>query len=481
MKARNLKRRRRAKFVRGVFIGLIIAVIAILIFLGVTAIIRLINRANAEDVEIPVEIIIDGEDFSNTSSQDAIKKLTEKYPWTMEVTYNGNSYALDNQLSDSIGDLVHKAYSEADTARLEAIQEKSVWEKMFSKDDETVEPIVLKYDITLPDVSEYASQTAAKLAGEWGKSAQNCSLTGYDADTGKFSFSNGENGVSIDADKLSTDIINAVSSKDFGASIAAEEISVTPDVSPSDFKTIGTYTTHTTSNADRNTNVRLAAEAVNGTIVAPGEQFSFNTVVGERTAEKGYKKAPAYSEGQVVQESGGGVCQISSTLYNAVIAAGLRTDERTGHTFEPTYVTPGQDATVSYMQPDFVFTNTSSASIGILASYADRVATVEIYGIPVLEDGITRHLESEKTGETAPPEPTYTEDPFLPYGTEVLDKEGTNGSAWKTYIVTEKDGVEVDREYLHQTHYKGHSGTGRKNTTFPWNVVVPQTTEETTE
>ena len=80
----------------------------------------------------------------------------------------------------------------------------------------------------------------------------------------------------------------------------------------------------------------------------PGEEFSFNNTIGERTEEKGFGAAAAYNNGEVVQEVGGGVCQVSTTLYNAVVRAGLKVTYRQGHTFQPTYVTPGQDATVSW-------------------------------------------------------------------------------------------------------------------------------------
>ncbi len=101
------------------------------------------------------------------------------------------------------------------------------------------------------------------------------------------------------------------------------------------YKTIGTYTTKTTSNKDRNENIRLASNALNGKILNPGEEFSFNDTTGARTTEKGYKPAGAYVNGVLVEEPGGGVCQVSSTLYNAVIFSGLKTTERHAHSYEP--------------------------------------------------------------------------------------------------------------------------------------------------
>lgn len=230
------------------------------------------------------------------------------------------------------------------------------------------------------------------------------------------------------------------------------------------YKTIAAFTTETTSNQKRNTNVRLAAEALNGTIVQPGEEFSFNQAVGQRTAEKGYQEAAAYSSGAVVQEIGGGVCQISSTLYRAAFNAGMEITFRRSHTFEPNYVTPGQDAAISWEQPDFRFVNTSSAPIGIRASYADRKATVSIYGLPVLEEGVSWDLYSEKVEELPPPEPEYAEDPSLEPGTEKVVKAAVPGSRWDTYKVISKDGEERERILDHSKTYKGHAAVIHRNT-----------------
>ena len=107
-------------------------------------------------------------------------------------------------------------------------------------------------------------------------------------------------------------------------------------------------TSFTSSNSNRSTNIRLCSEKINGTVLMPGETFSFNQVVGKRTPEAGFKPATAYSGGKVVQEYGGGICQVSSTLYNAVLYANLEITERTNHGYKPSYVDPGLDATVSW-------------------------------------------------------------------------------------------------------------------------------------
>jgi len=140
-------------------------------------------------------------------------------------------------------------------------------------------------------------------------------------------------------------------------------------------------TKYTASNRDRTTNLRLASNKINGTVILPGETFSYNTVVGERTIAAGYKEAAVYQNGQVVNGLGGGICQISTTLYNAALFANLEIVERRNHQFVPSYVGAGRDATVVYGSQDFKFKNNRSYAIKIESSVEGGIAHVNIYGL----------------------------------------------------------------------------------------------------
>ena len=346
-------------------------------------------------------------------------------------------------------------------------------DEIYSGTDQT------SYTLDTDGMEEEAAQAAEACASRWDKAAKNGSIDSYDAENGEFTFAGEEEGFAIDQEKLAQDILAALEAKDFDAEIEAEGSAVAPEITAAQakeqYKTLSSLTTKTTANSNRNTNIRLAAQAINGTIVKPGEEFSFNGTVGQRTEAKGYKGAAAYNNGEVVQEIGGGVCQVSTTLYGAVFRAGLEITYRRSHTFEPNYITPGQDATVSWEQPDFKFRNNSSAAIGIRASYSNQKMTVSIYGIPILEEGVTWDLESKKTEDVAPPAPTYEEDQTLQPGVEVVKSAGSMGSRWETYKVVYKDGVEVSRELDHRATYKGHAPVIQRNTT---GIVLPP--EETT-
>jgi len=149
---------------------------------------------------------------------------------------------------------------------------------------------------------------------------------------------------------------------------------------------LGSQTTlYTYSNANRISNIALAASKLNGLIIYPGETFSFNGSIGKRTAEAGFLEAGAYADGQVVQEIGGGICQVSSTLYCATMYAQMETVSRTNHYFRVDYLPISYDAAVSWPNPDFKFKNTRDYPVKIVA-YADTEAkslTIELWGTDV--------------------------------------------------------------------------------------------------
>jgi len=143
---------------------------------------------------------------------------------------------------------------------------------------------------------------------------------------------------------------------------------------------IGSYVTYyPEGNRERTHNIKLAAEAIDNQVLFPGEQFSFNQVVGERTEEKGYLRAPVIIKGEFAEDVGGGICQVSSTLYNAVNIRGIAIIERYAHSREVTYVPPGKDATVSWNGPDFVFQNTYNQPVLILAAANQGKVSVSIF------------------------------------------------------------------------------------------------------
>ncbi len=159
-------------------------------------------------------------------------------------------------------------------------------------------------------------------------------------------------------------------------------------------KRIGHYVTFfNPRNKNRSHNIQLAAKAINNYVVLPGEIFSFNKVVGKRTKAKGYLQAPVIVKGELSEGIGGGICQVSSTLYNAVDHAGLHIVKRYSHSRDVAYVPPGRDATVSWYGPDFVFQNKYPYPILIRAKSLHGRMTVTIHSFPEIEHE-PRHVPS---------------------------------------------------------------------------------------
>lgn len=143
---------------------------------------------------------------------------------------------------------------------------------------------------------------------------------------------------------------------------------------------IGHYATYfDENNEERSHNILLSTLAINNHVIFPGEEFSFNQVVGERTEEKGYQKAPVIVKGELAEDIGGGICQVSSTLFNAVHLKGIQMVERYSHSRDVPYVPPGKDATVSWWGPDFVFKNNYNQPILIRASSKNGKMEVRIF------------------------------------------------------------------------------------------------------
>jgi len=226
-------------------------------------------------------------------------------------------------------------------------------------------------------------------------------------------------------------------------------------------------TRYDASNYPRTTNLKLAMNKLDGVVVASGETFSYNKALGKRTAEAGYREAGGYAGGRVVQTLAGGICQISSTLYDAVVYANLDIIERHNHMFLAGYVGAGKDATVVYGSLDFKFKNTRKYPIMIKTTIGNGVAKVDIYGVKEeveYDVDIVTNVLSYTTYKTI-----YEEDSSLEPGQEKVTQNGMNGCKSITYKVLRLNGVEVSRKVLSSDTYD------------PMNEIIKKGPEKTVE
>ncbi len=240
---------------------------------------------------------------------------------------------------------------------------------------------------------------------------------------------------------------------------------------------LGSFSTkYMTSNKPRAANVELAAKLINGTILLPGDEFSYNGSVGPRTAARGFKAASVYENNKMVDGLGGGICQTSSTLYAAVLYADLQVTERHEHSLEITYAPLGMDATVAYGSLDFRFKNNTSMPIKITTSWGGGVVSVNIVGTKENKNR-TIKINTDVISST-PYGTTEVEDKTLPAGKRVEDAPGFKGHVVNTYKVIYENGVQVENKFLHKSTYTMVNRVVRVGTAAADPTPTPKPTEE---
>ena len=253
----------------------------------------------------------------------------------------------------------------------------------------------------------------------------------------------------------------ALDAADPGETVEIPAVIEYPTVTAQELKTVlfrdvlGEARTKVGGTAARISNVKLSAASINGHVLNSGDVFSYNGVVGQRTAANGYQPAPAYVKGETVDEIGGGICQTSSTLYLACLRGNLEITERHAHRYIPAYIAAGMDATVSWGGPDYQFTNNTDYPIKIVTSYEGGYLTVKLLGTNVT--GITARMTNEKLS-TTDFQVVYEDDPTLAPGTEQVKTTPYTGSKWKTYRhLYDANGKLISSAYEDTSDYKARN------------------------
>lgn len=238
-------------------------------------------------------------------------------------------------------------------------------------------------------------------------------------------------------------------------SVAAVVETTTPNVTAEDLADIevvlGQFTTKfNPGSRNRTHNLRLAAEALNETVIKPGETLSLNDRIGERLTERGYRPAPIFLEGEVKPSTGGGVCQIATTTYNAALLANLDIVERHHHSRPVHYAPTGQDATVYWGQYDFRFKNNLTHALLLLVDMGENTLTMKFlgsreddYDVEITRTGLSR------IGFNTKEQP----DPELEEGKREVEKEGRSGWRVNVFRKVTRGGETVRDEKLHSDYY----------------------------
>ncbi|MBQ9198131.1 MAG: VanW family protein [Clostridia bacterium] len=318
-----------------------------------------------------------------------------------------------------------------------------------------------------------------KLSGWVSTPAQDATIAGFDFTGPSFQYQSERAGTALTSDEIYAAITARMDARDYNGQITLsthpQQPSVTVAQLQQSFGLIASYSTDTLPDRNRNKNIELACIALNGTVLESGKTLSFNEITGRRTVDKGYLMAGAIAQGRSYEESGGGVCQVSSTLFNAAVLADLKIVTSSPHAWPSAYVEPGRDATVDWQNfqsldesLDLKIRNSSAYPVYIRAymnqTNTSRIClcTVEIYGV-ARQDGLRVALETELEGGEPIPSPTPKKPEIVPAdeehpaGTEEIIVKGREGFKYKTFRVYYKDDAEVRRELIRNSYYKPYA------------------------
>ena len=443
------------------------------------------TQINAEyDIETAVNEAYDVGKSGNIVTNNYAILFTSIFGKNIDCNFNYNEESLDKKISDISsklpGALVENSYyiEDENLIIVKGTEGLSI-KKEGLKDSIIKEMKNVNNSYTIIDIPTENIQPGEidleKIRSEIYKEPQDASIT-KNEETGKTEVHTHVNGVDF---AISMEEAEAIIAEDKEEYTIPLKITV-PEKTLDDLgeeafpDELASYTTrYDPSNRNRSNNISISAGKINETIIMPGETFSYNQTVGERTIEEGYKEAGAYAGGRVVQDVGGGICQTSSTLYNAALLANLEIVDRSNHRFLTSYVEPGRDATVAWGSIDFKFKNTRSYPIKIEATAKNGVCTMSIYGIKEeteYEVVIQSNVLSYTSYTTK-----YEDDSSLEEGEEVVEQSGYTGCTSEAYRVLKLNGEVISKTLLSKDTYDPMTRIIRRGTK---KIEVTQETRE---
>lgn len=301
---------------------------------------------------------------------------------------------------------------------------------------------------------DYIKDSVKAISNELNRGPSNASI--YYSDDGTMQITDDRKGIKIDESALESDIKNKVLSANSNNSVKAklEEIpaGITHDMLSKLNTPIASFSTnYSYSSAGRAHNIELAAKSINGKLLMPGDTFSFNDTVGERTVDRGYKEAPVIVGFSIDSGLGGGICQVSSTLYNAVLKTGLKSEERVRHSIPSDYVPLGLDATVDWNNIDYKFKNTLKYPVYLQAYTANNILKINIYSDESLAN--KEYKIWNEVYETIPSDIEIVDNPNMEEGETSVTQKGYQGYKVKVHRDTYENGVLTNSEIISDDYY----------------------------
>ncbi|OGO84816.1 MAG: hypothetical protein A2Y24_04875 [Clostridiales bacterium GWE2_32_10] len=432
-------------------LGLVILIVS---FIGIAAfkLNEIINTVNSD--KIYTKITINDVDVSGLSKDEAFKKVLESDTKVFSVPIlniyykdiNKDLYYDDIMASNNVQELIDKAY---DIGREGALFDRYA---VITKLKKTPQNFQISY---LPD-KEKIFKTIDSLKEKIETTPINATMKKDKMQS--FVVTPGKTGTQINKDKTFEAIQNAIKKKESKVKIIVDSINpqYTKNALAEIQTPLATYTTKFNRyDKSRTNNLQVATSFIDSSLVKPGETFSVNNAIKSRTAANGYQSAHVIVNGQLVDGIGGGICQVATTLYNAVMIADLKVVERHNHSLTSTYVSPGRDATVSGSYLDFKFQNTTNKQLYIQGYLDGGTLTYTIYGDAAAVPKNRIDFEYAVVKRISPPPEKVTEDPTMDLGKRKVTTKAKEGMVVKLYkLIYDANNVLLKKEYVSQSTYR---------------------------
>ncbi len=336
-------------------------------------------------------------------------------------------------------------------------------------------PKAITYEPVYTYNADLVQKTITDFASKLGTPPVNATLT---RSRGKFSITPEQPGTAADIPETLKRVETLIAARTDGE-VEVAFVEVLPEVTSKDFDNatslIGSFTTTYTGTLDnpRNINIQTAASKINDFVVYPGEVFSTNDVFGAMTYDNGYRPAPVIVSGKLQDDYGGGVCQVSSTLYNALLFAELDIVERQNHSLKVGYTDYGFDATLAGTYIDLKFRNNTEYPVFIESYLTGNQVVVNIYGYEMHSPTRELVFTNALIGTIAPGVEKVTEDPSLPLGERVVDTKPASGYKYQVYKTVFENGKQIEKVLVNESTYAAKRGEVRVGT-GPENLPAPE-------
>lgn len=411
---------------------------AVVIALGVTGFVifnsfnKQINASAGEQEFIfNDKTIVSGIDITGKNMEQAkllLEKNKDKFitPITLSIGVNGETVKLtqsDFSYEFNIEDVLKRAKHDYESGQ---------------KPTEDVDGAIT-YTVTAKVKEESINSNVGKICKDTDTEPKNAYVTDFKPySDDRFEFAEAQDGCKVDSDdlkqKISTVFVRGESVSTIEAKVEKESADVNAEELSKKLVKLSSYETYSTNTANGTSNMKVSLEACNGSIIDPGEVWSFNGCTGDSNLESnGYKSAHVISDGKLIDGIGGGICQSSSTIYNAAVRANMEIEERYNHKWASNYVPTGLDATIDYPNLDLKLSNPTDFQMFLECKVVGSTLYASFWGVKSGNyDEIHTHNEVSDTGS-----------------------KSYSVRAWRVYI---KDGKEIDREELSKSTYDNDYG-----------------------